>query len=65
MAEESLFQQARQRVMELLNMGQEVSEDDRKIAEHALQAAYQQAETAEERSEIQQLEQQLRNNQLM
>ncbi len=64
MQQESLFQQARKRVMEMMNMGGgQMSETDREAVEHALQAAYKHATTAEERGEIQQLEQQLKNDQ--
>ena len=60
--EQSRFQQARQRVMDMMNMGQDVTEADKEAVQHAIQAAYQEA-TPEEQKELEQLEQQLTNNQ--
>ncbi|MCM3741089.1 DUF3813 family protein [Oceanobacillus luteolus] len=60
--QQSLFQQARQRVMEMMNMGQQASDTDREAVQHAIQAAYQEA-TPEEKQELEQLESKLKNNQ--
>lgn len=63
--EQNLFQEAKKRVMNMMNMGeqgQQISETDRNAMQHAIQAAYQEA-TPEEKDELQQLEQKLRNNQ--
>lgn len=64
MEQQSLFQQARQRMMEMMNMGQQASETDREAVQHAIQAAYQEA-TPEEKQELEQLESKLKNNQQM
>ena len=64
MSDQSLFQQAKKRIMEMMNMGADVSQEDRESVQHALRAAYEQA-TTEERGELEQLEQQLKDNQLL
>ncbi|HEY4601901.1 MAG TPA: DUF3813 family protein [Cerasibacillus sp.] len=62
--EKSLFQQARDLVTNLTNMGGNATEQDKQAAQNAIQAAYQDC-TPEERTHLQQLEQQLeQNNQL-
>ena len=60
--EQSRFQQARQRIMDMMNMGQDVTEADKEAVQHAIQAAYEEA-TPQEQRELEQLEQQLTNNQ--
>ncbi|MCF3942060.1 DUF3813 family protein [Oceanobacillus alkalisoli] len=60
--EQSRFQQARQRIMDMMNMGQDVTEADKEAVQHAIQAAYEEA-TPQEQKELEQLEQQLTNNQ--
>ena len=62
--ENSLFQDAKAKMMSMMNMQTPPNETDRESVSHALQAAVEQA-TPEEKQELQQLEQQLRaNNQL-
>lgn len=61
---DSLFQQARKRVMDMMNMGGQMSDNDMEAVHQAIQAAYQEA-SPEEREELQQLENQLKNNQQM
>ena len=62
--ENSLFQQAKSKMMNMMNMKTPVEDTDRQAVSQAIQAAVEQA-TPEERQELQQLEQQLRaNNQL-
>lgn len=57
--ENSLFQEAKQKVTQMMNTEKETTETDLELANHALQAAYEQA-TPEEKQELQQLEQQLK-----
>ena len=62
--ENSLFQEAKNKMMSMMNMENPVNDTDRQSVSHAIQAAVEQA-TPEERQELQKLEQQLRaNNQL-
>lgn len=62
--ENSLFQQAKTKMMNMINNKGTPNENDKQLANHAIQAAYANA-TPEEKQELQQLEQQLRtNNQL-
>jgi len=62
MEQQSRFQQAREQVMNMLNIGQQATPEDKQMVQEALQAAYQEA-TPEEKTELQQLENQLKNNQ--
>lgn len=62
MAQETPFQQAKQQIMNMMNMGNQVTDEDQVSIQHALQAAYEEA-TAEEKQELEQLEQQLKDNQ--
>ncbi|GEN30695.1 hypothetical protein HNQ35_001570 [Cerasibacillus quisquiliarum] len=62
--EKNLFQQAKDLVSNLTNMGGSATEQDKQAARNAIQAAYKDC-TPEERAQLQQLEQQLlQNNQL-
>lgn len=63
--EGNLFQQAKKQMMNMMSADkQQVTEEDKQLANHAIQAAYAQA-TPEEEQELQQLEEQLRQNQLL
>lgn len=62
--ENNLFQQAKNAVTNLLNMQGDISEQDQQAAQNAIQSAYNEA-TPEERQQLQELEQQLKQrNQL-
>lgn len=62
--EKSLFQQAKDLITNLTNMQAGPSENEQQAAQHAIDAAYENA-TPEEQEQLQQLEQQLKQkNQL-
>ncbi|MGM8212653.1 DUF3813 family protein [Virgibacillus sp. W0430] len=62
--EKNLFQQARDALMNITNMQGGASENEKQAAQQAIQAAYNDA-TPEEKQQLQELEQQLKqNNQL-
>jgi Sec-independent protein translocase protein TatA len=62
--EGSFFQEAKKRMVNMMNTNQQPSDEDRESTMHAIQAAYAQA-TPEEEQELQKLEQQMRQNQLL
>ncbi|HLR14385.1 MAG TPA: DUF3813 family protein [Bacillota bacterium] len=62
--DKNLFQQAKDALMDMLNMDGEATETDQQAAQQAIDAAYQEA-SPEEQQQLQQLENQLKEkNQL-
>lgn len=61
--ENNLFQQAKNAVNNLRNAQGSATEQDKQAAQNAIRAAYNDS-TAEEKQQLQQLEQQIMNNRL-
>jgi len=62
--DKNLFQQAKEALMDMLNMDGEATETDQQATQQAIDAAYQEA-SPEEQQQLQQLENQLKEkNQL-
>lgn len=57
--EKSLFQQAKDALMNMMNMDEETNGSNQQAAQQAIEAAYQEA-TPEEQQQLQQLESQLK-----